>query len=236
MICINVIASGSKGNCTVVNCDGIKILLDVGIGFGSLQRALNFENPLAALVTHEHGDHANKTSIRELLKRGVKIYMSEGTAQALELEPRHNLECFTTNIGSFIGDSGFMTFNYAAKHDAAEPVNFVIDNGIAAQVAYIIDTGEVPEFGSYNLPPYLIIEANHSRESLLAADIDAHQKQRILSNHLSIEKAVEYICNSGKDSLKEVHLVHISKRHGNAELFRQMVQAVVGDKVKVFAY
>ena len=249
---INVIASGSKGNCTAVTFGKVTILLDAGIGFDRIQQAINFENPTAAIITHEHGDHANKRTLAELLKRGVKVYMTEGTVRALQLEPRHNLiQVESKSKAVFIEPpisqgvvrfgEGVHFYTSPAVHDAAQPISielYVNSQGIA----YIIDNAE-PSVVTNN-PDYLLIETNHSVEDLLAADIDERQKQRILHNHLSIEKAAEYIDGIGKAGdfgirfrlLKEVHLIHISKRHGNAERFKEIVQNVVGGNVKVFVH
>ena len=254
---VNVIASGSKGNCTAVNCGSATILLDAGINFKRIQRALNFENPLACLITHEHQDHADKNTIAELLKRGVKVYMTAGTAQALNLEPRHNLiklqlgangtyneeiivegqglkknNVDWEDINSWFYSDGVLLFTFPVKHDAAEPVSFnLVHDG--ESVMYLVDSGTAPT-DEVIQAEFLLIEANHSEQDLISANIDDCQKQRVLKNHLSIEKAAEFINGCEKEFLKEVHLVHISRRHGNAQLFKDIVQNIVS--VPVFAH
>lgn len=56
MIDVNVISSGSKGNCYVANINGTQILLECGVPIKVIQKALNFKlsNIDACLVTHEH--------------------------------------------------------------------------------------------------------------------------------------------------------------------------------------
>ena len=234
MIDIKVIASGSKGNCTAATSGTVTILLDAGIAFDKIQRALDFKNPTACFVTHEHGDHANKATIAELLKRGTDIYMTAGTATALNLEPSHRLHLIESKKLYELDDTIPIRF-YAtpAIHDAAEPVSFHF-NWQFKKMSYIVDTGYLPPFDT--VKDYLLIEANHSTADLLNADIDDSQKQRILQNHLSLEKVVRYIEGNNQGNLTEVHLIHISRRHGNKEQFQQTIQAVVGDKVKVLAH
>ena len=59
---IQTIASGSKGNCTVVICDSTKLIIDMGISFLTLKKSLE-ENSLSfsdfsgILITHCHKDH-----------------------------------------------------------------------------------------------------------------------------------------------------------------------------------
>lgn len=232
MIKVQVLASGSKGNCTAVTANNATILFDLGINFSSLQRALNFENPTAVFLTHEHSDHVNKSTLAELLKRGVEVYMTKGTAQALKLEPRHNLKFVETYDPYFVRELEVRAFS--VSHDATDPVNFYVSNG-SDELFYVTDTGYIyPELKI--LTDYLIIEANYDVSSLLAADIDEHQKNRIRGCHLSIQNTAKIISNADRRKLKEVHLIHISKRHGNAEKFRQIIREIVGDNVKVFAY
>ena len=59
---VSVLASGSKGNATLVAMNGAKILVDAGISATRIKKALAKENLDAAdldaiLVTHEHTDH-----------------------------------------------------------------------------------------------------------------------------------------------------------------------------------
>lgn len=232
MIDIKVIASGSSGNCTAVNFGKVTILLDAGIGFDRIQRALKFKNPTAALITHEHGDHAKPSTIAELLKRGVDVYMTKGTAEALKLDKSHRLHLIESGTRYELDEIKF----YATPtiHDAAEPVMYSIGNAKFA-VRYIVDSGEVP----LKVAPadYLLIEANYLTSKLMNSNVDQTQKERISKNHLSVEKVLEWLGhNIFLDRAREIHLIHISKRHGDGEIFRQMVQAAVGDDIKVFAH
>ena len=233
MIKVNVIASGSRGNCTALNCGKVTILLDAGIGFNRIQRTLNFENPAACLITHEHSDHAKLSTINELLKRGTDIYMTAGTAKALNLENSHRLHLIES--GTRYQLENFKFYATPTIHDAAEPVMFSFLDKENFTARYIVDTGEIPlKIASTD---YLMIETNHLENNLTDSNVNAAQKERISKNHLSIEKVLMWMKqNILLREPKEIHLLHISKRHGNGEFFRQMVQAAVGDNVKVFAH
>ena len=64
---IKTIASGSKGNCSIVLCGETKIIIDMGISYLTLKRSLE-ENSLSfadfqgILVTHCHKDHTSGLS------------------------------------------------------------------------------------------------------------------------------------------------------------------------------
>lgn len=240
MIDVNVIASGSKGNCTVLTSGNTILLLDAGIKFSSIQTALNFKNPTAALITHEHGDHAHKPTIKEFLKRGVEILMTRGTAEALNLEPRHNLHYCTDKAAAWIGTC-VVSWD-KAFHDAADPVSFAVEDGDDT-VVYITDTRRLGQFdedvdymifgGRPLFVTKLLIEANFDADVLIESSTNQTLKDRIYENHLSIGQVVELFSRVDMPRLKEVRLMHISKRHGNGEDFKRRVEAVVPKNVKV---
>lgn len=63
MINVEILATGSKGNCYLLKSGETKILLDCGLAYKKTLELLNFELPTAVLVTHEHKDHATRQSL-----------------------------------------------------------------------------------------------------------------------------------------------------------------------------
>ena len=76
------LASSSRGNAYVVSDGETTLLLECGLSFKELQKRLGYgvAGITACLVSHEHQDHAKAAA--QLLKSGVPVYMSEGTAAA----------------------------------------------------------------------------------------------------------------------------------------------------------
>ena len=231
MIEIKVLASGSRGNCTALRSGSTTILLDAGIMFSTIREALDFKNPAAALITHEHGDHARLSTIRELLNRGVDLFMTAGTAEALHLANHHRLHIFSAN--NMFSAAGFTCGSIPTAHDAADPVAYLVMDSSGDTVTYFTDSGAIP-LNSGNVRTKLIIEANHGEGALQASNISANLKRRIWDNHLSIEQVERFFRESELPSLKEVHLIHVSKRHGDAAQFQRRVQAIL-PKVEVKA-
>ena len=64
MINYNIISTGSKGNAVVLN--GV-ILVDCGVSFKALNDV--YKDLQIVLLTHEHTDHINKTTLKELSLR-----------------------------------------------------------------------------------------------------------------------------------------------------------------------
>ncbi len=83
---MTVLASGSKGNATVVSAGGTGLLIDAGLSCRELLRrmALVGEDPArltAILITHEHLDHVAGLSVLAR-KLGIPVFFTEATHRA----------------------------------------------------------------------------------------------------------------------------------------------------------
>lgn len=151
MIDVKTIGSGSSGNCYLVNINDTKILLECGLPFKKIQKALNYRVSAIdfCLVTHEHMDHAK--AVKDLMKAGIDCYMTKGTAEALEVSG-HRLKIFknwaetkykTTYINNILIQP------LRAIHDAKEPVMYYIkDKKINESLLFVTDTA----FMEYKIP------------------------------------------------------------------------------------
>ncbi len=86
MVRFTVLASGSKGNSTVVSGGRTRILVDAGLSCRELFRRMRLagEEPEtldAIIVTHEHVDHVHGLSVTAR-KLGIPVYFTEGTHRA----------------------------------------------------------------------------------------------------------------------------------------------------------
>ena len=86
MVRFTVLASGSKGNCTVVSGGRTRILVDAGLSCRELFRRMRLagEEPEtldAIIITHEHQDHVNGLAVTAR-KLGIPVYFTEATHRA----------------------------------------------------------------------------------------------------------------------------------------------------------
>jgi phosphoribosyl 1,2-cyclic phosphodiesterase len=86
MVRFTVLASGSKGNSTLVSGGNTHILVDAGLSCRELFRRMKMvgEDPAtidAIIVTHEHQDHVNGLAVTAR-KLGIPVYFTEGTHRA----------------------------------------------------------------------------------------------------------------------------------------------------------
>lgn len=199
------LASSSHGNAYIVEDEQTRILLECGVSHKQLQKLAGFSlsDIKACLVSHEHKDHAK--CVDELIRRGMEVYMSYGTAQALQNESAtliENMEQF--NVGSF-DIVPFTTF-----HDAAEPLGFLIKSRIDGDVlAFATDTVNLRyKFPGLNI---LAIEANYDRKILDRCErLPEKVRHRITNSHMEIETLCDYLRSLDLSECREIHLLHLS--------------------------
>lgn len=86
MVKMTVLASGSKGNSTVVSSSRTRILVDAGVSCRELfkRMAAAGEDPRtldAILITHEHQDHVQGLAVTAR-RLGIPVYFTEATHRA----------------------------------------------------------------------------------------------------------------------------------------------------------
>jgi phosphoribosyl 1,2-cyclic phosphodiesterase len=86
MVRMTVLASGSKGNSTIVSSSRTRILLDAGLSCRELFKRMKSVNEDpdtldAILVTHEHQDHVQGLSVTAR-RLGIPVYFTEATHRA----------------------------------------------------------------------------------------------------------------------------------------------------------
>ena len=97
MVRFTVLASGSKGNSTIITGGRTRILVDAGLSCRELFRRMKLaeEDPEtldAVIITHEHTDHVSGLAVTAR-KLGIPVYITEGTHRAWTrwLTPRRQM-------------------------------------------------------------------------------------------------------------------------------------------------
>lgn len=224
------LASSSSGNAYIVADEQTKILLECGIPHKKLQKLSGFSLSefKACLVTHEHKDHAK--SVQELINRGMDVYMSYGTAQALETDLAKLIEDMEQfNIGS-LDIVPFTTY-----HDAKEPLGFLIKSRIDGDVlAFATDTVNLRyQFPGLNI---LAIEANYDKTILAKCEkLPEKVRHRIENSHMEIDTLCDYLRSLDLSVCREIHLLHLSDATSHEEKFINKVKKAVPNGIKVTA-
>lgn len=228
---IRALASGSQGNAYLVSDGVTSLLLECGIRYADIQRGLGFRvSGLAGvLLSHEHQDHARAAA--EMLRAGVDIYTSRGTAQALGLTG-HRLRFIRALEQFTLGTWTVLPFD--TVHDAAEPLGFLLASR-DEKALYVTDTAYIRY--RFSGLTHLMVECNYSmqllRQNVASGAIHPVLKHRVLRNHMSLERVLAFLQANDLHQVREIHLLHLSDANSDAERFKRAVAAATGKPVYV---
>lgn len=255
-----VLASGSRGNATLVRAGSSGLLIDLGVGPRGLSERLasvgaGWHDISAALLTHTHGDHVDSGTLGQLLKRGIPLYCHDAHREELARHaPYARME--QSNLVRPFDDRPFLTPGSLAvepielRHDGPT-YGFRIQGrgsrrGRPVSVGYIADTGCWTEFVADALTDVdvLGVEFNHDVEMhrrsgrspfLIARNLGDRGH---LSNRQGAELVAEVLRRSGRGTVKDVVLLHMSEQCNLPGLALDEARSAVrgaGRKVSVHA-
>lgn len=221
-------ASSSAGNAYAISDGKTSILLECGLPYRKLKEKAGFAlyQFSACLLTHSHKDHSKCAA--ELIRDGMKLYTSEGTANELQLmgaEIISDREQF--NVGT-LDVVAFATF-----HDCAEPLGFLIRSRIDGDVlVFATDTVNL----RYRFPGVSImaIEANYDKDLLeKSTRLPDKVRQRISNTHMEISTLCDYLSSLDLSECREIQLLHLSDSQSREAdfIFRVKMAAPKGIKV-----
>ena len=224
------LASSSAGNAYVVSDNDTRILLECGVSHKKLQKLSGFSltDFQACLVSHEHMDHAK--AVAELISRGMAVYMSQGTAEALEAD---GVELMEHMVQFSIGSLDIVPF--ATFHDAKEPLGFLIKSRVDGDVlAFATDTVNLRyKFPGLNI---LAIEANYDKTILERCErMPEKVRYRITNSHMEIDTLCDYLRSLDLSQCREIHLLHLSDATSHEGHFINKVARAVPPGIEITA-
>ena len=225
---INILASGSRGNCMLIKNEYTAVLLDAGISARRITAGLkalhmDIKNISAISLTHEHTDHTR--GLKTLLKKNdIPIYTRAKTFKALP-ELCTKLHCCRV-ITSERFDIGSMQIRpFSISHDAADPVGFKIKSGDSV-LTTATDLGFVSDAVKQALEDSdaVVLEANHDINMLQNGAYPWPLKQRILGKcgHLS-NFAAGTAVNQLQHKPQHLILAHLSEKNNTPQLAQNTI-------------
>lgn len=216
-----VLSSGSKGNCTYVETENHKVLIDIGTSSLYVEKSLksigvNPEDIDMVLVTHAHIDHV--AGIKVFSKKyNPLVYISEKILKESNIKIENISSEEEINI-----DSHIKIKSIRLSHDVDDIKGYVIEEENNSMV-YITDTGYINEsnFEYIKNKNLYVFESNHDVEQLMNnPKYPHHTKIRILSDkgHLSNKDSAYYLSRLIGDNTKHVILAHISEQNNTEAL------------------
>ena len=218
---IKTLASGSKGNCTIVLCDNTNLIIDMGISYLTLKKSLE-ENNLSfkdfdgILITHSHNDHIK--GLASLVKNtSLNVYIPEGMYDSIK-EYVPYAKCQFIDDEFFINDVKIQLIH--TSHDAPSSCGFIIEQNNKSLV-YVTDTGYINRKYLAKMvgKDAYLIESNHDEVMLMNGPYPRFLKERVISDkgHLSNKTTAKYLKKIVGPNTKNIILAHLSEKNNTEE-------------------
>jgi len=228
------LASGSRGNATLVEFGSTRLLVDAGLSARGLKERLSrvgLEPSAldAILLTHEHLDHARGAARLSKL-HGIPVICAHETLDALDCSPAHLAAWQPLDAGRVLDLGAVAIEPFPVPHDAARPVGYVL-HGEGLRVGIATDLGHATTLVIERLRrcDLVMIESNHDDRMLLDGPYPWHVKQRVQGRlgHLSNHEAAAVLRETVGDACRAVVLAHLSESNNRPALVRRIAGAAL---------
>ncbi len=216
---IKILFSGSKGNCILIEYNGVNYFFDLGVSLAKLKAKLGDEllrRKSNIFISHVHSDHIN----------GV-----------LQFEKKYECNIYGKQLGSkicksyievdevmMIDDMRIEFINLS--HDADNTLGFII-NIDKYKIVLVTDTGYISNenIKKMNNPDVLLLEANHDVEMLMTGSYHWNLKNRVMGDygHLSNEQFKNYFKQIKGSNTKFVVALHLSEENNDENVVKNLL-------------
>lgn len=230
---LKIIGTGSKGNAYVLENEHEALLIEAGVNIKEIKQALDFDysKVVGCIVTHEHLDHCK--SANDLMRLGIDVYTGAKTHQKINGDVIHRAMPIASRETIKLGNFRIMAFD--VKHDAAQPLGFLIEHPDCGKVLFLTDT----YYCKYTFPGLnnIIIEANYSKEIIdkkYGPDSDKEfLRNRILKSHFSLANCKDMLKANDLRQVNNIVLIHLSDSNSDEKQFQKEVYELTYKNVHV---
>lgn len=231
---IDILASGSQGNCIAIRSSDTTILVDVGIAKTKIEKRLlevgiRPDSIDAIFVTHAHSDHVKGLPLAN--KYRIPVFASEGEWKSIK-----SVDEELRNIPRIIVEVDHLrVLPFHTHHDSFEPLGYsIIDKENYQKVSVCLDTGHVDEsmIDVMKDSDIYIIESNHEPAMVEYSKYPNSVKVRILSHigHLSNTQTAEALSRIVKGIGEKIYLTHLSSSNNMPELAKMTTMRALAKK------
>ncbi|HEY5315055.1 MAG TPA: MBL fold metallo-hydrolase [Pirellulales bacterium] len=230
-----VLASGSRGNASLLEADGFGLLIDMGLGPRQLARRLHlagvsWSRVHAVLLSHTHGDHWNARTISHLVARQITLLCHHEHARALQAVSPAMRELDTQRLLRRYDDGEPFSLGpwqcrpLVVEHDSRPTFGFRFESpsdlfAAGWSLAYLSDLGTWDDALAAAIAEadVLALEFNHDVGLQRSSGRSAALIDRVLGDegHLSNDQAAallqQAIAGSSPGRLKHVVQLHLSR-------------------------
>lgn len=204
---LRCLGSGSSGNCYILENASEALIIEAGVRFKDVKIALDFNvsKIVGVVISHSHGDHAKYAL--EYGKAGIPV---------IKAYEQYDIK------NQLRGLSRFKVYWFDLVHDVP-CYGFYITHPNMGSLVYATDTEYIKwRFKNVN---HILVETNYSPDCM--EPIDNPKRSHVLTGHMSIDTAVEFLKANTSPALRNVVLLHLSESNSDEEQFKAAVESVV---------
>jgi phosphoribosyl 1,2-cyclic phosphodiesterase len=226
-----VVGSNSAGNSYILQGKTQSLILECGMPLAKVKEALNFDlsNVVAALVTHNHADHAKYAA--DYMMAGIDVGASIGTLDTIPIVGTHRMRILKSKSKYQFGE--FIVMPFDIVHDAPEPFGYLLKHDECGLVLFVTDTQYLkPTFPGLN---QIIIECNFS-QAILDSRLDdgntnTFVRNRVVQSHMSFSTCKDVLRANDLSKVNNIVLIHLSDGNSHAKDFVNEIQGLTGKNV-----
>lgn len=200
------LGSGSSGNCYILENDKEALIIEAGVPFLEVKKALDFnvKKIVGVVVSHSHGDHSK--FVREYGKAGIPVFKPYNEEIACPLSEKYG---------------GFGIKAFRLVHDVP-CYGFFIQHADMGRLIYASDTEYIKyRFKGLN---HILVECNYSQKLIPE---DAVNRSHVMTGHLELQTTLDFLRVNNNPDLRSVILLHMSQNNADPEGFVMEARKVV---------
>lgn len=221
MFTLKTIGSGSSGNCYALVSEDEVLLLDLGLSELDIKRGINFNitNIVGCLVTHKHLDHAK--SAEKFKKMCIPVF-APYESKTTEFKKR-KFGNFTVYPLPMMDKQLKIWQHTDANGDECPCYGFLIIHPDIGTLLYITDTKLVRWRFAKSKVNHILIGTNYDDKKLTS---NLNKRNHVLTGHLSLTQACEFVRVNATNSLRNVIMCHLSEENSDSDYFISEMQKV----------
>ena len=212
------VSSGSVGNSYILECENEILLLELGVSWKEIKKALNFDlsKIVGCVCSHGHIDHAK--SIKDALKAGLEVYSTK------EVQSLHS-RVKVPKMGEKTPIGGFCIQPLLVPH-SCECYSFIITHEEFGKLLFFTDCSSF----KYKVKEcnHILAECNYSEEILIDKMCDNSIGRSLYQHHHELEDCVNTLKVNFSAATQNILLIHLSDGNSDEKAFVQRVKDELG--------
>jgi phosphoribosyl 1,2-cyclic phosphodiesterase len=224
---LTVIASGSSGNCYLLENESEALIIECGVRLNKAKEALGFNirKVVGVLVSHLHGDHAGHIGEYE---RVFPCFANNSVIEAKGLKRTTEIKA-----GNGIKTGQFKILPFEAVHDVP-CLGFIINHPDMGNLFFLTDS-VVCDYIFPNLN-HILIECNYATDVLntsVANGLHPSVARRVTGSHMELNTCKDVLKMQDLTNVYNILLLHLSSNNSDEDEFKDVLSRATGKPIQI---